>query len=188
MTTQPYGPSGPTPAAGSAYGSLSHAPAAYASYQPGHPHVGPVHGGPPAGPLLANIGARLGARLLDLVIWYVAYFVTAIPLMIWIDSGAGAAGQTVLVAWLLTTYVLYFPFSVCRFGSTIGKRICKIRIVRSQSALPLGFWRAMGRETFFFAAAVIPVLGLLNPLWCCWDKPYQQCLHDKVADTMVITR
>ncbi|WP_369251046.1 hypothetical protein [Streptomyces sp. R41] len=24
------------------------------------------------------------------------------------------------------------------------------------------------------------------PLWCCWDKPLRQCLHDKVADNMTL--
>ncbi|MGW0673567.1 RDD family protein [Streptomyces sp. NPDC002746] len=191
MTTQPENPYGHTPASGigsSPYGPAGNGPTAYATYPPGQFPAGQAYTGQSAGPPLANIGARLGARLLDLVIWYVAYFLTAIPLMIWIDSGGGAAAQTILVTWLLAAFVLYFPFGIWRFGSTLGKRICNVRVVRSQSAQPIGFWRAMGRETFFFVAAVIPVLGLLNPLWCCWDKPFQQCLHDKIVDTVVLTR
>ncbi|MER6381710.1 hypothetical protein [Streptomyces sp. NPDC001250] len=37
-------------------------------------------------------------------------------------------------------------------------------------------------------AAFVPVLPFLNPLWCYWDKPYQRCLHDKVAGTMAVDR
>jgi hypothetical protein len=29
-------------------------------------------------------------------------------------------------------------------------------------------------------------VGLLDPLWCLWDKPYRQCLHDKPAKTVVV--
>lgn len=192
MTAQPHGPYGPTPAS-SPYGSpgqgSSGYPTTYAPYAPGHlPGAGSAYAGQPVSPPLASIGARLGARLLDLVIWYVGYFLTAIPVMVWIDAGGGAAARTLLVTWLVTSFVLYFPFSVWRFGSTVGKRICKIRVVRCQSVQRVGFWRATGREVFFFVAAVIPVLGLLNPLWCCWDKPYQQCLHDKIVDTVVVAR
>ncbi|MFJ9965228.1 RDD family protein [Streptomyces avermitilis] len=137
---------------------------------------------------LANLGARLGARVLDVIFWYIAYFVTAIPVMMWIDADGGAPAVTVLIVWLVTSFVLYFAFSVGKFGSTLGKRICGVRIVRRETAQPLGFWRAVGREAFWLLAAVLPVLGLLNPLWCCWDKPYQQCLHDKVADSMAVVR
>jgi hypothetical protein len=28
-------------------------------------------------------------------------------------------------------------------------------------------------------------IGLLDPLWCLWDAN-QQCLHDKVVDSVVI--
>lgn len=192
MSAQPHGH---TPAS-HPYGTPGQAPSAYpvgyapyADPAPGRwPGAYGAYAGQPVSPPLANIGARLGARFLDLAIWYVGYFLTAIPLMVWIDSGGGAAAQTLLVTWLVTTFVLYFPFSLWKFGSTVGKRICKIRVVRCQSVQRIGFWRATGREAFFIVAAVIPVLGLLNPLWCCWDKPYQQCLHDKIVDTAVVAR
>jgi len=144
----------------------------------------------PAGPDLglASVRARLGARVLDLVFWYVGYFVTAIPVMIWIDEGGGAAARTVLFVWLAATFSLYFPFSLWKFGSTLGKRICGVRIVRAETAERVGFWRAVGRETFWLVANIVPVLSLLNPLRCCWDKPYRQCLHDKVANTMAVVR
>jgi uncharacterized RDD family membrane protein YckC len=108
--------------------------------------------------------------------------------MIWIDEDGGTLALTLLLIWLGSSFVLYFPFSTWKFGSTLGKRICNIRVVRRESGQRIGFWRAVGREAFYMFAAVIPVLGLLNPLWCCWDKPYQQWLHDKVADTMAVIR
>ncbi|GHE34461.1 RDD family protein [Streptomyces capitiformicae] len=135
---------------------------------------------------LASVGARLGARVLDLIIWYAAYFVSAIPVMMWIDSGGGTTARTLLLGWLTASFVLYFPFAVWQFGSTLGKRACGIRVVRRETAQRVGFWRAAGRELFWVVAFIVPVLSLLNPLWCCWDKPYRQCLHDKTADTMVV--
>ncbi|MDJ0345622.1 RDD family protein [Streptomyces sp. H10-C2] len=139
----------------------------------------------------ADVGARLGARLIDLVFWFVGYGVLAVPLAMWIDrSGPAASGvpRTVLICWLVASLALYFPFSIGKFGMTLGKRICGIRIVRRVAGEPVGFWRAVGRESFWLVAIVIPVLSLLDPLWCYWDKPFRQCLHDKVADTMAVER
>jgi hypothetical protein len=29
-------------------------------------------------------------------------------------------------------------------------------------------------------------IGLIDPLWCLWDTPYKQCLHDKPPKTVVV--
>ncbi|WP_338320576.1 hypothetical protein [Streptomyces lonarensis] len=29
------------------------------------------------------------------------------------------------------------------------------------------------------------LVGLLNVVWCLWDRPWRQCWHDKVAGTFV---
>ncbi|WP_329201106.1 MULTISPECIES: RDD family protein [unclassified Streptomyces] len=158
---------------------------AYGYPAPGSVPAGPAYG-VPAG--LAHIGARFGARVLDVIFWYIGYFALAIPVMMWIDADGGAPAVALLIAWLAISFVLYFALPVWKFGSTLGKRICGIRVVRRETAAPVGFWRAAGREAFWLVAVFVPVLGFLNPLWCCWDRPYQQCLHDKVADTMAVVR
>ncbi|MFK4222165.1 RDD family protein [Streptomyces sp. NPDC019890] len=153
--------------------------------------VYPVSGPEPRLPVLASVGTRLGARVLDVVFWFAGYWVLALPLTMWIDLlGPEESGlpRTLLVAWITASLTLYFPFSIGKFGMTLGKRICGIRITRRETGEPVGFWRAVLRELFWIVSIVIPVLNLLNPLWCCWDKPFQQCLHDKVADTMAVER
>ncbi|NUQ96228.1 MAG: RDD family protein [Streptomyces sp.] len=138
---------------------------------------------------LADVGPRLGARLLDLVFWYVGYAATGgVWLGMWIDAGGGSTAQRLLVAWIVLSGVLYFPFSIWQYGSTLGKRICKVRIVRRGTGQPVGFWRALIREVVWPVANFIPVFGWLNSLWCLWDKPYRQCVHDKIADTMAVAR
>lgn len=52
----------------------------------------------------------------------------------------------------------------------------------------IGFWRALIRELFWPAAWILGPLGLIHSLWCTWDKPYQQCLHDKLVNTVVVDR
>ncbi|MEU6553169.1 RDD family protein [Streptomyces sp. NPDC046915] len=171
----------PYPAASQSYAGHLHGYAA--------PYQASYNAGIGAPPGLADLGARLGARVLDLVFWFVGYTATGgLWLSMWIDAGGGTTAQTLLVAWILASGTLYFPFAIWRFGSTLGKRICKVRVVHRITGRRLGFWRALGREVFWPVSCFIPVLGLLNSLWCVWDKPFQQCLHDKVADTMAVAR
>jgi uncharacterized RDD family membrane protein YckC len=37
----------------------------------------------------------------------------------------------------------------------------------------------------FWLAGFLGWIGLLDPLWCLWDDK-RQCLHDKVADSIVV--
>ncbi|WP_406167612.1 RDD family protein [Streptomyces sp. NBC_00996] len=132
------------------------------------------------------MGSRLGARLLDLVFWGAGYAVLGVPLAMWIDRTESEAPRLLIAVWLATSFTLYFPLCTARFGATLGKRICGVRVVRANSGERIGVWQALGREFFWLLAFPVPVLSLLNPLWCCWDKPLRQCLHDKVADTMTL--
>ncbi|MBT2509842.1 RDD family protein [Streptomyces sp. ISL-98] len=167
------------------------APAEFPAYPTAGLPVYPVNGPAPGVTVTANVGSRLGARVLDVVFWFAGYWVLALPLSLWIDlRGPEESGlpQALLIVWLLVSFTLYFPFSVCKFGMTLGKRICGVRIARCETGGRVGFWRAFMRELFWLVSIVIPVLCILNPLWCCWDKPFQQCLHDKVAGTRAVER
>lgn len=195
MSTPPpqYSPQYPQYAQHSPYGQHHppygpHHPPYGQAPQPSQPFGHPAAAMSMAPDNLAELGTRLGARVLDMVLWGAGYFVPAIPVMMWIDEGGGSTARSVLFAWLITSFALYFPFSVWKFGSTPAKRLLGIRVVRRATSAPVGFGRAVRRECFSLAAWLVPVLSFLNPLWCCWDKPYRQCLHDKWADTMVVRR
>ncbi|MFE0721019.1 RDD family protein [Streptomyces rochei] len=134
------------------------------------------------------MGSRLGVRVLDVVIWFAGYFVTGVlPLSLLSDNGGGDVAGAVLLSWFVATYLLYFAFCVAEFGSTLGKCICGVRVVHRDSGRNIGFRRALVREISWPVFSLIPVLGLLNSLWS-WDQPYQQCLHDKLPDTIVVER
>lgn len=90
---------------------------------------------------------------------------------------------------ILVVYAVQYVYQVemaRRTGQTVGKRIMKIRIT------PLDPNRSLTRGTLarrFLAQigiGLIPGLAYLDGLWQLWDKPYQQCLHDKFAKTVVV--
>ena len=132
-------------------------------------------------------GLRLGAAILDGIIANVFVYVpTLIGTVISPPSTPGdfpALGIVLmlagLVAWLSLT-ILY----VARNGQTIAKKLLSIKVVRTD-----GSPASLGR--IFFLRNFVP--GLLNitiifyiidPLFIFGDE--RQCLHDKIADTIVV--
>ncbi|WP_157851666.1 RDD family protein [Streptomyces monomycini] len=168
------------------------APGYGAPGQPGHPPYGtPQAGGPPIG-MLAGRGARLGARALDGLFQTAAVIVVLVVVGIiqaLLPRGAGAGIPTALAGIVGVVAALFYePFMNWKYGATFGKRICGLRIARLNDGADLSFGQAVGRWAVVFPMGFVPFLGLLNVLWCCWDEPFRQCLHDKVAGTVVVKR
>ncbi|GGJ97859.1 hypothetical protein GCM10010123_29920 [Pilimelia anulata] len=185
------------------------APAHLAAPYPGAPYPGGPVAAPPAltpgGQPLAGFGIRLGAYLLDGLILGLASLVVALPLML-LAFGAVAVlsdadaepepavvvplvllGYAVLFALMFGLSWVYHVELVRRTGQTLGKRLCGIRIVPLDPRVPLT--RGMLGLRWLIATlpgVVVPFWNLLDGLWQLWDKPYQQCLHDKVARTAVV--
>jgi uncharacterized RDD family membrane protein YckC len=92
----------------------------------------------------------------------------------------------VLVVSFALAYVYYVEM-MFRTGQTLGKKTMKIKTVPLDPAATLN--RAMAAKRFlvqFVANGFVPGLSYLDGLWQLWDKPYQQCLHDKFARTVVV--
>jgi len=123
---------------------------------------------------------------------------------------------TIRLTLLLTAVVLAASFGyevpqLLRWGQTLGKRITRIKVVPRNSVIQgnartesvkwvsldqgevgarLGAGPVVLRWLTQTAAPQVPWIGigiwLLDSLWLLWDKPWRQCLHDKVASTIVI--
>jgi uncharacterized RDD family membrane protein YckC len=102
----------------------------------------------------------------------------------------GVAGFVSLI-WTM----LYFPLTMARDGArngqTLGKQICRIRVVR-QDGLPVGVGTAVVRELIFrwlliglLGSFVLAIPALFDALWPLWDRQ-KQTLHDKGAGTLVV--
>jgi uncharacterized RDD family membrane protein YckC len=127
----------------------------------GAPHFGP--GGVPTG------GGPVAVRT-----WMMQYYLHS--------SGtyAGAAGLLVLVIVNL--------FWLHRYGQSIGKRLVGIKILRSDGARASLRRIVFIRDLPFLIIGFVPLLGgmvtLIDMLCIFGDRV--QCLHDKVADTIVV--
>ena len=142
---------------------------------------------------LAGRLVRLLANILDgiiaaLMIYVPAFIVMAATGRLEQPSGDFDAGSLTLpvalavigaIAWAWITILL-----VARYGQTMGKRLLEIRVVRSdgsQASLGRIFWL---RNVVNGLLGIIPLYALIDVLFIFGQR--RQCIHDLIADTIVI--
>jgi uncharacterized RDD family membrane protein YckC len=144
--------------------------------------------------VVADRGTRLGAAILDSFIFMLMVYM---PLV----AGAAAAGATSqpqspeaitrafgvggllalvgLVIWGGITIVL-----MKRNGQSIGKKATGIKVVRSDGS-PASLSRLIWlRNVVNWIISIIPLYGFIDALFIFGES--RQCLHDKMADTIVV--
>jgi uncharacterized RDD family membrane protein YckC len=154
--TAPWTASGP-PVAAAPAGGYAAAPVMYAA-------TGPVVGAErvPAGILLTNPWARLGAALLDVLLIIVTLF----------------------VGWLVWTLIVWSK------GQTPGKQICGQRVVMKQTGRAAR-WGEMALRDFVIRGLAIGILGQLTcgivslVATLMIFSAYHETLWDKWAGTLV---
>jgi uncharacterized RDD family membrane protein YckC len=124
---------------------------------------------------LASVRRRYGAVFVDQLVLTAGYVLIGLALTRVPESDTrGIVGlfAFVVVAWV------YYAGLIAFGGETLGKRLFKIRVVRSSGGR-VSFARATSR--FFVSWIPLEVLAALYG-----DR--RQCLHDRVADTIVVAR
>ncbi|MYT30623.1 MULTISPECIES: RDD family protein [unclassified Streptomyces] len=176
----------------------------------GGPHGGGPYGGPPAGgpygsgeygadplagmPPLANRGKRLLARIIDAIIIGVPVTLIMNAIVGWVDyfstSSVETSKQATVSGVAMLVYLIYEGVMLTTRGQTVGKMAMRIRVAMLADGsipTPQAGWT---RAAVYTLPEIVPCCGfifwLVNVLWCTWDKPYQQCLHDKAARTVVV--
>ena len=151
---------------------------------------------------LASRLARLGAALLDGIIMGALIYTPLIftgalgaamssamrsgnPLQFWgvFASGAGVVSGLLIIVWAVITFRL-----VAANGQTIAKKLVGIKVVRSdgtRATVARIFWL---RNVVNTLITLIPLIGslyaLIDILFIFSER--KQCLHDKIADTIVV--
>lgn len=160
-------------------------------YAPPTAVVGDIGSGTVGGRELAGRGTRLGAALIDVVILLVVLFVIGLvtPFRFYEPSRAGTIA-TVLLSYVvgMGVFLLVHGYLLATQGQTVGKKLLGIRIVRTDGSLAT-FGRVFGlRYALNGLIASVPILGsiygLVDALMIFRDS--RQCLHDQIADTIVV--
>jgi uncharacterized RDD family membrane protein YckC len=198
MSDNPYAPPPPNPQ--NPYGAAP--PNPYANPQAGSPYgSGPSQGGfnpyaPPSSQaeyggygseytqqdgLLADRGTRLGARMVDGVLYVAAAAIGVIP-------GAALGEETAMFGGIgLAIFVLavYQWYLISTTGQSIAKKWLGIRIVRVDGS-ELGFLYGVFLRDWVLQAvsALFSPIGLIDALMIFGEE--RRCLHDHIAGTKVI--
>ncbi|MER0245536.1 RDD family protein, partial [Streptomyces sp. HSW2009] len=157
----------------------------------------------------AGLGRRLAARLIDTVV--LGGLVGAVAFPLWtkakdhVDEKVEAAKQTgetvtvylldgttglylgLVVAALLLLGVVYEALPTARWGRTLGKLLCGVRVLDIEDHDRPTFLAALRRWLVYGLLGLL-VIGVVNVVWCLFDRPWRQCWHDKAARTFVASR
>jgi uncharacterized RDD family membrane protein YckC len=158
--------------------------------------------------VLAPLADRLAARLIDSVVLFGlnvvvnGYFVVQLfgelaPSITAAQSGGPLVptdrAQTLALTIQVIATALWFAYevpSIAGTGQTLGKKLVGVRVV-TLAGEPVSFVRSIQRWTVPGLPTILGLPGLLLQLadaaWCLWDRPNRQCLHDKLAGTVVVT-
>lgn len=151
-------------------------------------HVTPTPEGVSLDLVLAGLGSRFGAFVLDLAIQIVA-FAVAVLAVNGATSGGGTSAQLVAGGVLSATALLDFLgyFVVCEMlwsGRSVGKRAMGIRVVRPDGTSE-GFWSSLLRNLGRLVDMMPGVFYLVGSVLIL-ATPRNQRLGDLLGNTIVI--
>ena len=139
----------------------------------------------------ASIWRRLSAATVDF------FVVPTVALVIMLISGAleNAEAWSNGFPWVrvlllgVTAYLLVNGVLLWRYGQTLGKRLCKIKVVDHNSGQLPTFWKLIVLRAPFFPLLhssliglwYLPAIDLLSGL-----RKDRRCLHDWICGTSVV--
>jgi uncharacterized RDD family membrane protein YckC len=160
---------------------------------------------PPQAPVADFVDPRAAAggagRLIRLAAWFLDWliFLTVTYLPLFLGGLGTLIGQAlegnmdapnIAPAWSLVSSIAFIAWFVgtlvlmARSGQSIAKKLLGIKVVRSdgsQASLGRLFWL---RNVVNLLLMIVPFYWLIDPLFIFGER--RQCLHDKLADTIVV--
>ncbi|CAL9292504.1 RDD family protein [Streptomyces sp. SudanB25_2051] len=157
----------------------------------------------------AGLGRRFAARLIDTLVLGALAGAAAAPFVrdavdhiigkideakrsgetvtVWFVDGTTSVQFGIALGILLVLGVLYEALPTAKWGRTLGKQLCGTEVRGIESHEPPGFGAAL-RRWLVYGVLGLAAVGVLNVLWCLFDRPWRQCWHDKAAGTFVAAR
>jgi uncharacterized RDD family membrane protein YckC len=180
---------------------------------PGQPYPGQAYGTDPA---LAERWRRLVAWLIDSLILVIVGGLLLIPTFVKLahrlqdvanrypdpntpaaqaalhNAFNGMTGRFLVFGLLSLVISLAYYWLLTAFGgATLGKRAVGTRVVSAADRTLVSPAAAGLREAVFIIGPAVPFVGfffwLIDNLFLTWD-PQRQCLHDKIASTVVVRK
>ncbi|MET9347853.1 RDD family protein [Streptomyces termitum] len=109
---------------------------------------------------------------------------SGVTVQVWLVDGTTSVQFGIALGLMLVLGVLYEALPTARWGRTAGKKLCGIQVRDIEAHEPPSFGRSL-RRWFLHTFLGLLLIGVLNVLWCVFDRPWRQCWHDKAAGTFV---
>jgi uncharacterized RDD family membrane protein YckC len=90
--------------------------------------------------------------------------------------------QFILMGINIAIGVSYEGIMVGKYGATLGKMACKIKVVTAEGGR-VSYARAFGR---YFAKMLSAFMCMIGYLIAVFDKPQRRALHDRICNTRVV--
>lgn len=154
----------------------------------------------------ASLGKRLVARMLDNFVVAAITSAAAVPLgikavdhvnekidtarlsgetvTVWLLDGTTSVYLGIVLAVLLLVGLVYEVLPTAKWGRTLGKKLLGLEVRDIEAHEPPEFGAAL-RRWLVFTIPNLLVIGVVGVAWCLFDRPWNQCLHDKAARTFV---
>jgi uncharacterized RDD family membrane protein YckC len=143
---------------------------------------------------LAGLGARVGAKILDMIILYGLQTLLNFTVFAGLNSAVqGAAGGGpanlssalgAMAALTLVGFIIHFAYQTLFLhwkGQTPGKMALKIKVVTPEGA-PLGWGKSLGRPLAEILSGCILYIGYIIAFF----DDEKRALHDRLAGTRVV--
>lgn len=143
---------------------------------------------------LASLGGRLGAAIIDTIIMLI---VTLVPIIIfyggwaeWMESASSESFAFTLASTVFSylMYIVVNGYLLAKNGQSVGKKMLDIKIVRTDGSRASIARLIAIRALFEHALLLIPLvdiwLSIIDVLFIF--RRSRKCLHDSVADTIVV--
>lgn len=135
---------------------------------------------------------RLAAAIIDVcVLLLPLYILLSAPLKKWMMTAFILGSEpdfvaTGLAMFFLAISILVIYQTICHYyyGATIGKRIYDLRVVPMFAGEKLSFWNHGLRSCLWVGEFLL--LGI--PWLAVFSNPKRRTLHDRMCDTVVVTR
>jgi uncharacterized RDD family membrane protein YckC len=142
----------------------------------------------------AGRGIRLGAAMLDSIIFVAMVYLPAVFSIAFAAAAPRSADPGVPAAMIagggvltITAFIAWCWLNIRymrRNGQSIAKKLVGIKVVRSDGS-PASLGRLIWlRNVVNWAISIVPVYGFLDSIFIFGES--RQCLHDKIADTIVV--
>ena len=148
---------------------------------------------PKAQLVLAERSSRLGAAIVDGLIFSAMVYIPLIIGTVIASLGAGESGDPSGLFMLIGFGLAFAGFIVWTYmtlkqmgetGQSLAKKYFNIKVVRSDgspASLSNLIWK---RNVVNWLLGIIPMYGLVEVLFIFGEE--RKCLHDKIADTIVV--